>query len=183
LASLQHDWFPSPLPENVIIGQNSWLYSSFAFRHFNSARQPAVKIGRSTGIYNGSFFDLGPDGDLRIGDFCTMVGAIVCSNRSIVIGDYVFIAHEVVLADEPVAVPGTPETLWRLSGASNSGRKHGIVIGNDVWIGAGACILGGARLGDGVIVGAGAVVDFVVPDNTLVAGNPAFIVEPKGEAV
>jgi acetyltransferase-like isoleucine patch superfamily enzyme len=37
-------------------------------------------------------------------------------------------------------------------------------------------LLPGARLGDGVIVGAGAVVDFEVPPYAVVAGNPARIV-------
>lgn len=53
------------------------------------------------------------------------------------------------------------------------------VIGNDVWIGAQAMILPGARLGDGVIVGARAVVGGRVPDYAVVAGNPAQIVRMR----
>ena len=44
-------------------------------------------------------------------------------------------------------------------------------------------LLSGARLGKGVIVGAGAVVDFCVPDYAIVAGNPARVVgwaRPEG---
>jgi serine acetyltransferase len=43
-------------------------------------------------------------------------------------------------------------------------------------LGVRATILGPARLGDGVIVAAGAVVDFDVPDYAVVAGSPARIV-------
>jgi maltose O-acetyltransferase len=50
-----------------------------------------------------------------------------------------------------------------------------IVIGNDVWVGAGATILPGVTIGDGAIVAAGAVVPIDVPPKTLVAGNPATV--------
>ena len=53
------------------------------------------------------------------------------------------------------------------------------LIGNDVWIGAGATILPGAHLGDGVIVGAGAVVVGNVPPYSVVAGNPARILRRR----
>jgi virginiamycin A acetyltransferase len=49
------------------------------------------------------------------------------------------------------------------------------VIGNDVWIGQGARILPGACIGDGVIVGAGAVVQGVIPPYSVVVGNPAKV--------
>lgn len=45
------------------------------------------------------------------------------------------------------------------------------VIGNDVWIGQGATILPGTRLGDGVIVGAGSVVSGNIPAYHIVSGN------------
>jgi len=55
-------------------------------------------------------------------------------------------------------------------------RTH-IEIGNDVWIGENAIILSGvSKLGDGAIVGAGAVVTKDVPDFAIVAGNPAKII-------
>jgi acetyltransferase-like isoleucine patch superfamily enzyme len=48
-----------------------------------------------------------------------------------------------------------------------------IVIGANVWIGAGAIILGGVTVGDGAVVAAGAIVNRDVPPATLVAGIPA----------
>ncbi|SMX42130.1 CatB-related O-acetyltransferase [Maliponia aquimaris] len=50
------------------------------------------------------------------------------------------------------------------------------VIGHDVWLGYGALVLPGARIGNGVIVGAGAVVRGTVPDYAVVTGNPAQVV-------
>jgi acetyltransferase-like isoleucine patch superfamily enzyme len=164
---LEHDWFPRPLPGNVEIGPNSWLYSSFAFLHFQSRLAKAVVIGDHSGIYNGTFFDLGPQGNIEIGDYCTIVGAIFSSNARIRIGDYVFIAHEVTIADFAFA---TPEH----QASSTSANVH---IGHNVWIGARSIILGGTRIGEGAVVGAASLVDFDVPPQTVVAGNPARIVK------
>ena len=55
------------------------------------------------------------------------------------------------------------------------GRK--IIIEDKVWIGIGATILPGVRLGYGCIVGAGSVVTKDVPPLTVVAGNPARIIK------
>ena len=49
-------------------------------------------------------------------------------------------------------------------------RTH---IGNDVWIGAGACVRAGVTIGDGAVIGAGAVVTSDVPPYTICAGVPA----------
>nr|ASV46951.1 hypothetical protein [uncultured bacterium] len=49
-------------------------------------------------------------------------------------------------------------------------------VGNDVWVGARATILGGARVGDGAVVAAGSVVLDDVPPYAVVAGNPARVV-------
>lgn len=48
-----------------------------------------------------------------------------------------------------------------------------IVIEKNVWIGAGAIVLGGVTVGENAVIAAGAVVTKDVPPNTLVGGNPA----------
>jgi acetyltransferase-like isoleucine patch superfamily enzyme len=170
---LPHDWFPASLPANVELGEGSWLYSAFAFVHCCSRRPRAVCVGKLSGIYDGSFFELGPDGEVTIGDYCTLVGAIIATNGQVRIGDYCFVAHEVVFADGPFVAPTLSQGPDN-SGVVESGKR--IELGNDVWIGAGAVVLGGARIGDGAIIGAAAVVDFEVPAYAIVAGNPARIV-------
>jgi acetyltransferase-like isoleucine patch superfamily enzyme len=52
-------------------------------------------------------------------------------------------------------------------------------IGNDVWVGYAAMILGGANVGDGAVVAAGSVVFSDVPPYAIVAGNPAKIVRSR----
>lgn len=50
-----------------------------------------------------------------------------------------------------------------------------ITIGNDVWIGGGAVVLPGVRVGDGVTIGAGSVVTHDLPDRVVAAGNPCRV--------
>lgn len=161
---LEHDWFPKDLPDNVRIGERSWLYSSFAFLHYKSQLPCGVKMGHDSGVYNGTFFDLGPKGEVEIGNFCALVGVIITVNGKVSIGDYSFLAHDVVIADSFAATPG-----------ERNGVTPQIVIGENVWIGANVIILAGAKIGDGAIIGAAAVVDFEVPPYSIVAGNPASV--------
>lgn len=51
-----------------------------------------------------------------------------------------------------------------------------IVIEDNVWLGGGAILLPGVRIGRNAVVGAGAVVSHSVPANTVVAGNPARVI-------
>lgn len=51
-----------------------------------------------------------------------------------------------------------------------------VTIGNDVWIGTRAMVLGGVTIGDGAVIGAGAIVTKDVPPFAIVAGVPARIV-------
>lgn len=165
---LNHEWFPEPIPENVILGDASWCYSSFAFLHNRSRRPQAVTVGHDSGIYHGTFFDLGEEGEVAIGNYCAIVGVIFSTNARVVIGDYSFIAHDVVIADSYAAVPFATGSTARSSGS--------IWVGENCWIGARAILLAGCKLGDNAIVGAAAVVNFAVPAGSVVAGNPARIV-------
>jgi serine acetyltransferase len=53
------------------------------------------------------------------------------------------------------------------------------IIGDNVSIGCHACIIGGIHIGNNVTIGAGSVVVKDVPDNAIVAGNPAKILKYK----
>ena len=59
------------------------------------------------------------------------------------------------------------------------GSKFSIEVGNDVYIGYGATIIGPCRIGDGVVVAAGAVVRGDIPDYSIVGGVPARIIRKR----
>lgn len=55
-------------------------------------------------------------------------------------------------------------------------QEADVVIGDDVWLATRAVVLPGARIGNGTIVAAGAVVKGVIPEYAIVAGSPGRIV-------
>lgn len=60
--------------------------------------------------------------------------------------------------------------------------KIGLVeIGNHVFVGANTTILPNVKIGDNVVIGANSLVSKNIPDNCVVAGNPAVIVANKKE--
>ena len=56
-----------------------------------------------------------------------------------------------------------------------------VEIGSDVWVGGGALILPGVRIGSRAVIGAGAVVTRDVPDGVFAAGNPCRVVREISE--
>ena len=169
MTTLEHDWFPGAVPDNVILGEGTWLHSTFAFRHYRSTRPIGLATGRHVGMYIGTLFDLGNEGELTIGDYTMLGGVVVSTNGRVAIGSYTLLSYDVGLAGHDFATPP----------GSEGARDEPILIGDDGWIGARAVILGGTRLGRGVIVGAASVVRGEIPDYAVVAGSPARII---GEA-
>lgn len=82
----------------------------------------------------------------------------------ITIGDNVLIGPKVNLVSENHPIDPSQR---------NSLIGKPIIIKNNAWIGASATILPGITVGENSIVAAGAIVTKDVPDNTIVAGNPA----------
>jgi acetyltransferase-like isoleucine patch superfamily enzyme len=96
----------------------------------------------------------------------------------VVIGDAVRIAAHVVIVAAMHRFDSVDIPIHE-QGSSASG----IVIEDDVWIGAGARILDNVRVGRGAIVGAGAVVVKDVEPFTIVGGVPARLLKYRGNVV
>lgn len=101
--------------------------------------------------------------DSLIGEFCVLRG-----QGGIVIGDRVYLATMVQLlaVNHVFDDPDRPFTAQGIT-------AEGIVIEDDVWIGAGAVVTDGVRIGRGAVVAAGAVVTADVAAHSVVGGVPA----------
>jgi len=135
----------------IIIGDDVLIDGkcSFAFAaRFDDA--PTLRIGDRTGIGHG----------------CIFVVA-----REITIGADCRIAGNASFRDSP-GHPLDPDARRRGDPPPPEAIKP-IHVEDNVWIGHGAIIHGGVRIGKGSVVSSGAVVMSDVPENSLVAGNPA----------
>jgi acetyltransferase-like isoleucine patch superfamily enzyme len=111
-------------------------------------------------------------GDVRIGADCSVnVGAAV--RGRVEIGRAVRVGtHAAILGFNHGTDAGSE--MFRQPLVS-----RGVMIGDDVWIGAGALVLDGVRIGSHSIVGAGAVVTKSVPESAVVVGNPGRVVRSR----
>lgn len=105
----------------------------------------------------------GEPATLYVGCFCSIADEVTIflgGNHRI---DWITTYPFSVLRECAKDITGHPQT------------KGDVVIGNDVWIGRGAVILSGVKIGNGAVVGAYSVVTKDVPAYTIVFGNPAKI--------
>ncbi|MES9609806.1 DapH/DapD/GlmU-related protein [Actinomadura sp. NPDC000929] len=115
--------------------------------------------------------DLGPDVIVRIGGSCSLGrGTHIVGHQSIEIGDDVFTGPNVYITDQNHTYGDLHTPIGRQWPENNP-----VVIGDGCWIGTGAIILPGTRLGRNVAVAGGAVVRGEFPDHSVIGGVPAKI--------
>lgn len=99
------------------------------------------------------------------------VGAI----NKIIIGNNVLIGSQVLITDHSHGELTKEELL--ISPAKRKLYSKGpVIIGDDVWIGEGACILPNVTIGHNSVIGANSVVTHDIPPFSIVGGNPARII-------
>jgi acetyltransferase-like isoleucine patch superfamily enzyme len=115
-----------------------------------------VVIGRNFYIGRDSFIET----DVIIGD------NVMFGNRVALIGRYDHHYQQVGMPTRLAVQIRDPEYNWKGLGMTT-------VIENDVWIGYGSTVLGGVRIGEGSIIGAGSMVTKDVEPYSIYAGVPA----------
>lgn len=127
-----------------------------------------VRISSSTKIWS-------PHKDVTIGDR-VQFGEDCRVQCDIEFGSSVLIASNVSFVGKDDHISNLAgETIWN----SGRGDSRKIYVGNDVWIGHGAIIIAGIKIGDGAIIAAGSVVVKDVEPCTIVGGNPARFIKNR----
>src|SRR5256885_15752060 len=141
---------------------------------FEIGRDAVVRLGRWSWIGHGT--------KIRAHEGVVSIGAKTVLGQECTISAYqnVSIGRECVVADRVMLIDfdhGVVEVdrPVRLQGI----YKRDVRVGNNVWIGYGACILRGVTVGDNAIIGTSAVVTRDVPANAVVAGVPARVIRMR----
>jgi acetyltransferase-like isoleucine patch superfamily enzyme len=140
-------------PQGIEIGDNSIVMHGAVLHVYNFRQMPhsGIKIGR----------------DSLIGEYTVIRG-----QGGVTIGDRVYTSpfSQIIAVNHIFDDPQRPFVEQGIT-------AEGIIIEDDVWIGASAVITDGVRVGKGAVVAAGAVVTKDVPPHTVVGGVPARVIK------
>src|SRR5438067_2050926 len=138
------------------------------------AKRARVELGRWSWLGHGTkirchegVVSIGPK--TVLGQECTISAyQRVSIGRECVIADRVMMIdfdHGMVEVDRPIRLQGI--------------YKRDVRVGNNVWIGYGACVLRGVTIGDNAVIGTNSVVTKDVPANAVVGGVPARVIRMR----
>lgn len=140
-------------PNGIEVGPGTFIMHGSVLHVYNFRGIPhaGIRIGR----------------DSLIGEFNVLRG-----QGGITIGDRVYTAPlvQILAVNHVYSDPTRPM-------AEQGITAEGIVVEDDVWIGAGAIVTDGVKIGKGAVVAAGAVVTQDVPPHTVVGGVPAKVLK------
>lgn len=159
----------------AFVDPRAWAHAFKVVNYYNYAhvmelrkvsRGEKVVISPLASFANGQNITLGDR--CRIGANCYLwagpgVGRIILK-EDVMLGPQVMMSASNYRFNE-----GSPVTEQAM-------KEADIVIGRDVWIAYGAVILAGAEVGDGCVIGAGAVVRGKIEPFSILAGNPATVI-------
>ena len=100
------------------------------------------------------------------------------------IGGGLYVGHPYCIVINSKAIIGENCNIHKnvTIGQENRGKRKGFpIIGNNVWIGVNATIVGKIVIGDDVLIAPNSYVNFDIPSHSIVMGNPVIII-PKEDA-
>ena len=161
--------------------KNCWslFCTKLFYRPARLVRRPVYIRGRNGMSYGPGFttgyrcrFEMfGSGKTLCIGENCKMGDNVhITASQAVTIGDNCLLASHIFISDTNHGTlqddPTTPPDSRPLT-------TNSVSIGNNVWLGEGVAVLPGAKIGDGCIIGAHAVVKGAIPAYTVAVGSPA----------
>lgn len=152
-------------------GNNAIIRSGTIMNARSSVRPIGISTGDDFYVKENSYID-SYGGWIEIGRGAAIAQATtIHGNGGVTIGDYLMMGHgSMILAGNHNHALDNIPFMYQGSTA------RGIVLGCNVWLGAGAIILDGVTIGDNVVVGAGTTVSQSIPSNCLVHGNRELII-------
>jgi acetyltransferase-like isoleucine patch superfamily enzyme len=155
---LDHNVYLHACPDGIRIGDGSFIMHGSVLHVFNFRDLPhaGITIGRKCFI--GELNVIRGQGGVTLGDY-VYTGSLV----QILAVNHVFDDPDVPIMEQGITA-------------------RGIVVEDDVWLGAGAIVLDGVHIGRGSVVGAGAVVTEDLPPYSIAVGSPARVVRDRREA-
>jgi len=183
------------------------MYKLFLWQRRAKARAKGVELGQDVRIGPGVDFNLGGSyrntlrpagskGRIRVGDqgwiekgavLWAFDGSIrtgtnvflgpyvtIYGHGGVEIGDQTLVSMHATILSSNHAVPGREKVI-----RAQPDILLPTKIGRDVWIGANAVILGGVKIGDGCVIGAGSVVTKDLPPYSVAMGVPARVVRSR----
>jgi virginiamycin A acetyltransferase len=143
-----------------------------------STRGTRIVIGAHTRIYDFVVIRaVGGEGDIVIGEHCYInPHCTLYSGAGIRFGNYVLVGPGCSVVPANHAIDRT-DVVIRKQGFMPS--KGGVVIEDDVWIGAGCVILDGAHIESGAVVAAGSVVGGRLTGKAIWGGNPCRLIRAR----
>ena len=142
----------------------------------------SLQVGKQAVLELGRWSWVGHGCKLRVHEGNVSIGAKTVLGQECTISafQHVSIGRECVIADRVMLIDFDHgmvevERPIRLQGI----YKRDVRVGNNVWIGYGACILRGVTVGDNAVIGTNAVVTSDVPANAVVGGVPARVLRMR----
>ncbi len=135
--------------KSILIGRKCYIHDNTLIKAFGGN----VEIGDKTSIND--FCVLYGHGGLKIGNFCR-----IATHSIFISANHTFSDRNKLIMNQPVT-------------------KKGIIIEDDVWIGAGVKVLDGVRIGKGSVIGAGSVVTKDIPPYSIAVGLPARVIKKR----
>jgi acetyltransferase-like isoleucine patch superfamily enzyme len=145
-------------------------------------RRLELQIGRKGEIRFGRFVWIGDGTKIRCHEGVVEIGDKTVLGQECTISAYqrVRIGEQCVIADRAMFIDFDHGVVDVERPIRQQGiYKRDTIVGSNVWIGYGACILRGVRVGDNAIIGTNSVVTGDVPANGVVGGVPARVIRMR----